>query len=52
MKLFLPLYEVEMRRELRDAVFKIGIKDAGKKLLPMGTEGPCRVSYNRFLLTT
>ena len=55
-KYLLPFYEVEMRRELRDAAFKIGIRDAGKKLLAMGMEGPYRPSHllgdNRFLLPT
>ena len=45
-----------MRRELRDAAFKIGIRDAGKNLLAMGMEGPYCPSHllgdTRFLLPT
>jgi len=55
-KFLLPYFEAEMRRELREASFKAGIKDAGEKLLTMAMEGPYRPSHllgdNRFLVPT
>ncbi len=55
-KFLLPYFETEMRRELREASFKAGIKDAGEKLFTMAMEGPYRPSHllgdNRFLERT
>jgi len=52
----LPRFEMEMKRDLRDAALKIGIKDAGNTLYAMAMEGPYRPSHflgeNRFLVPT
>ncbi len=52
----LPSFEAEMRKELREAAFRIGISDAGKNLFIMAMEGPYRPSHllgdNRFLVPT
>lgn len=52
----LPQFEVEARRELREAAIKVGIDEAGKNLYTMAMEGPYRPSHmlgeNRFLVST
>ena len=52
----LPSFEAEMKRELREVAFKIGITDAGSNLFTMAMEGPYRPSHllgdNRFLIPT
>ncbi len=52
----LPYFEMEMKRELREAAHRIGIQDAGKNLYSMSMEGPYRPSHllgdNRFLVPT
>lgn len=55
-KFLLPFFEGEMKRELRETAFKVGLRDAGKNLLGMAMEGPYRPSHllgdNRFLVPT
>ena len=52
----LPYFEMEMKRELRDASYKIAIKDAGENLFDMAIEGPYRPSHllgdSRFVVPT
>jgi transcription elongation factor SPT6 len=52
----LPQFEAELKRDLRDAAVKVGIKAAGKNLKAMAMEGPYRPSHllgeNRFLVPT
>lgn len=53
---FLPQFEAEVKRDLREAAVKIAIEEAGEKLKQMAMEGPYRPSHllgeNRFLFPT
>jgi transcription elongation factor SPT6 len=55
-KVILPELEQEMRLDLRDAAFKVGILKAGENLHEMAIEGPYRPSAlmgeNRFITPT
>jgi transcription elongation factor SPT6 len=52
----LPYFEMEVKRELREVAYKMGIRDAGDHLYGMSMEGPYRPSHllgdNRFLQPT
>lgn len=57
LQFLLPKFEAEIRRELKEAAFKVGVEAAGENLRNMAMEGPYRPqalmhTENRFLYPT